>query len=248
MNSKLKWAVIAVVAMVVVLLILPFLLPVNKFRPTIEAKASEALGRKAQLGNLSLSILTGSVGIDSITVNDDPKFSSAPFLTATSVKVGVELMPLIFSQQVNVTGIEIVKPQLVILKNPSGQWNVSSIGGNGSGGKTSSNSGMAAQSLSIKKLELKDGQVTLGNTNSQKRSVYSNVNVTARDVSTSSKFPLTFSMGLPGGGTTKIDGTAGPVDAKDAALTPLDMKLTASKLDLAKTGVLDPSLGLGGMV
>src|SRR5450432_3476998 len=137
MNSKLKWAVIAVVAMVVVLLILPFLLPVNKFRPTIEAKATEALGRKVQLGNLSLSILSGSLEIDSLSVSDDPKFSSGPFLTAKSVKVGVELLPLIFSQQVNVTGVEIVEPQVVMLKNPSGQWNFSSLGGNSSASKPS---------------------------------------------------------------------------------------------------------------
>jgi uncharacterized protein involved in outer membrane biogenesis len=40
MSSKLKWVAIAVVALLVVLFIVPFLIPVNKFRPTIEQKAS----------------------------------------------------------------------------------------------------------------------------------------------------------------------------------------------------------------
>jgi uncharacterized protein involved in outer membrane biogenesis len=46
MSKKLKWIGIAIVALLLILVILPFLIPVNKFRPTIEQKASEALGRK----------------------------------------------------------------------------------------------------------------------------------------------------------------------------------------------------------
>jgi AsmA protein len=127
MNSKLKWIGIAVVAIIAILFIVPFLIPINKFKPTIESKASDALGRKVQLGNLSLSLFTGSVGIDDVSVSDDPKFNSGPFLTAKNVKVGVELIPLIFSQQLNVTEITVVSPQVTMLKDPSGRWNFSSI-------------------------------------------------------------------------------------------------------------------------
>jgi AsmA protein len=248
MSSKLKWVAIAVVVLLVLLVIVPFLIPVNKFRPTIEQKASASLGRKVELGNLSLSILSGSLGIDNLSIADDAKFNNGPFLTAKSVKVGVELMPLIFSQQVNVTGIEIVNPRVTLLKDPSGKWNFSSIGGNSAPSSTSGGSNKTAESLTIKTLELKDGQITLGTTTSQKRSVYTPVNLTAHDVAMNNSFPVDFSMGLPGGGTMKIDGKVGPVDQKDAALTPQDVKLNISNLNLASTGFLDPSLGLGGIV
>jgi AsmA protein len=248
MSSKLKWVAIAVVVLLVVLFIVPFLIPVNKFRPTIEQKASASLGRKVELGNLSLSILSGSLEIDNLSIADDPKFNNAPFLTAKSVKLGVELMPLIFSQQVNVTGIEIMNPQVMLLKNPSGKWNFSSIAGNSAPSSTNGGSNKTAESLSIKTLELKDGQITLGTSTSQKRSVYTNVNLTADDVAMHSSFPVEFSMTLPGGGTMKIDGKVGPVEQKDAALTPQDVKLHISNLNLASTGFLDPSLGLGGIV
>ncbi len=234
--------------LLVALFIVPFLIPVNKFRPTIEQKASESLGRKVELGNLSLSILSGSLGIDNLSIADDPKFNNGPFLTAKSVKVGVELMPLIFSQQVNVTGIEIVNPQVTMLKNPAGKWNFSSIGGNSAPASTSGGSNKTAESLTIKTLELKDGQITLGTTTSQKRSTYTKVDLTAHDVATTNNFPVEFSMELPGGGTMKIDGKMGPVDQKDAALTPQDVKLNISNLNLASTGFLDPSAGLGGIV
>jgi AsmA protein len=250
--KALKWIGIVVVVLVVILLILPFVIPVNSFKPTIESKASAALGRQVQLGNLSLSLITGSLGVDNLSISDDPKFSSSPFLTAKSVKVGVEMIPLIFSKQVNVTGITIDSPQVMMLKDPSGKWNFSSIGGSAAksaptspSSSTSSNSATGA--VSVGKLELEDGQITLGNTNSQKRSVYTNVNLTASDVSTKTNFPVTFSMGLPGGGTMKIDGKVGPIDETDAALTPQDVKLTISGMNLSATGLLDPSLGLGGI-
>jgi AsmA protein len=250
MSSKLKWIGIVIVAILVILIVVPFLIPINKFKPTIESKASDALGRKVQLGNLSLSLLTGSVGIDNVSVSDDPKFNSGPFLTAKTVKVGVELIPLIFSQQLNVTEIAVVDPQVTMLKDPSGRWNFSSIGGAPSktSPKAPATSGSnSAEAVSIGKLRLEDGQITLGNTNSRKRTVYSKVNLTATDVAMRNNFPVLFSMELPGGGTMKIDGKVGPVDAEDAALTPQNVKLTISGLNLASTGFLDPSLGLGGV-
>jgi AsmA protein len=247
MSGKLKWVAIVVVALILILFILPFLIPVNKFKPTIEAKASEALGRKVELGNLSLSIFRGALGIDAISIADDPKFSNGPFLTAKKVDVGVELMPLIFSQQLNVTDIEIVNPQVTMLRNPSGQWNFSAMGASGSSA-SKANSSNSTQNVSIGKLQLKDGQITLGNTNSQKRSVYSDVNVTATDVAMTNRFPVNFSMGLPGGGTMKVDGNAGPVDQKDATVTPQDVKVAIHSMNLASTGFLDPKLGLSGMV
>jgi AsmA protein len=248
MSSKLKWIAIVIVAILVILIVVPFLIPINKFKPTIESKASDALGRKVQLGNLSLSLLTGSVGIDAISVSDDPKFNSGPFLTAKTVKVGVELIPLIFSQQLNVTEITVVSPQVTMLKDPSGRWNFSSIGGASS--KTAPKapaSSNSAETLSIGKLRLEDGQITLGNTNSRKRTVYTKVNLTASDVAMKNNFPVLFSMQMPGGGSMKIDGKIGPVDAEDAALTPQNVKLTISELNLSSTGFLDPSLGLGGV-
>ncbi len=252
MSKTLKWIAIAIVALIVILVVLPFLIPVNKFRPTIEDQASAALGRKVQLGNLSLSLIRGSLGIDNLSISDDPKFNSGPFLTAQSVRVGVELLPLIFHQQVNVTEVVIAKPQVTMLKDPSGKWNFSSIGGNtpaeAKKAEPSGSSGNAAQSFKINKLQLTDGQITLGNTNSRKRNVYTPVNLTATDVSMTNPVQMDFSMGLPGGGTMKINGKIGPVDTKDAAFTPQEVALTISGLDLAQTGFLDPALGLGGTV
>jgi hypothetical protein len=84
--------------------------------------------------------------------------------------------------------------------------------------------------------------------NSQKRSTYDHVDVTASNVAITSQFPVTVTADLPSGGKFKLDGVVGPIDEADTALTPLTAKLNVSSLNLASTGFLDPSMGLGGIV
>jgi AsmA protein len=254
MSRTLRIILVSAGIFILVLLIVPFLIPVNQFRPSIEEKASAALGRKVTLGNLSLSLFSGSLAAESLSIGDDPKFSTSPFLTAKSFKVGVELMPLIFSKALNVTGITIENPQVVLLRNAAGQWNFSSLGG--SSAKTepmpepakASGSSSSPSSLSIQKLDLKDGQISIGSASAQKRSTYDHVNVSASDVSLTSKFPVLVTADLPEGGKFKFDGNVGPVDPTDVSLTAVTAKLNVGSLNLASTGILDPSLGLGGLL
>jgi AsmA protein len=244
MSGKLRTILIVVGILIVLVVAVPFLIPVNQFRPTIEEKASAALGRKVEVGNLSFSLISGSISADNPSIGDDPKFSPSPFLTAKSLKVGVEILPLIFSKTLNVTGVTIDTPQVTLLHNAAGVWNYSSLGGSAA----KSSSSPSAADLSIKKFELKNGSIIVGTTNSQKRNTYDHVDVTASDFSLTSQFPVTVTADLPSGGKFKLDGTVGPIDQADAALTPLTAKLNVTSLNLASTGFLDPSLGLGGLL
>ncbi len=250
MKRTLRIVAIVVVVLIVLVVVAPFLIPVDKFRPTIEEKASQALGRKVELGNLVLSLLSGSLSAESISIGDDPKFSTSPFLTAKSVKVGVDLMPLIFSKTLNVTGITIESPEVILLHNPAGQWNYSTLGGAAakSANKPAANSSTSPADLSVQKFTLKDGRITVGSTASQKRSTYDHVSVVASNFSMTSKFPVTVTADLPNGGKFKLDGNAGPIDQEDASLTPIDAKLEVTSLDLASTGFVDSSAGLGGLL
>src|SRR5438094_9696636 len=168
MGSKLRVVLIVVGVLIVLILITPFLIPVNQFRPTIEEKASAALGRKVQLGDLSLSLLSGSLSAENLSIGDDPKFSSAPFLTARSLDVGVEIMPLILSKTLNVTGVRIASPKVTLLHNAAGQWNYSSLGASAAKAQAKQPpaekpSGAAgAAEVSIKKLTLSDGSIIVG--------------------------------------------------------------------------------------
>src|SRR5271170_809961 len=250
MNRNLRIIAIVVVVLLLILVIVPFLIPVDKFRPTIEEKASQALGRQVQLGGLSLSLLTGSLSAENLSVGDDPKFSTSPFLTAKSVKVGVEIMPLIFSKTLNVTGITIENPEVNLLHNPAGQWNYSTLGGASakSAQKPATSSSTAPADFSVQKFALNNGRITVGSTTSQKRSTYDHVDVVASNFSMTSKFPVTVTADLPSGGKFKLDGNAGPIDQTDASLTAIDAKLEVSSLDLGSTGFVDARAGLGGIL
>jgi AsmA protein len=250
MNRTLRIVLIVGAVLILIILIGPYLIPVNEFRPTIEEKASQALGRKVELGKLSLSVIGGSLFAESISVGDDPNFSASPFLTAKSLKVGVEIFPLVFSRSLKVTGITIENPDVTLLHDANGRWNYSTLGGAGakSAQKPAAGASTTPADLSVDKFTLKDGRITIGSTNSLKRSTYDHLNIVASHFSMASKFPVTVSADLPGGGKFNLDGTAGPIDQQDASLTPLDAKMNVSGLDIAATGFLDPSAGLAGLV
>ena len=250
MKGKLRYILIAIAVIIVIVIALPFLISVNQFRPTIEEKLSTALGRQVQVGNLSLSILSGSLGADDLSIADDPAFGKSAFLTAKSLNVGVELMPLIFSRALHVTGVTIDKPEVTLIKNPAGRWNFSSLasGSNSKSAAPATSSSSAPSDLVIGKIEMKNGSLILGSTNSPKSATYDDLNFEATNVSLASSFPLKLSAKLPCGGTLNLDGTVGPLDASDAAMSPVEAKLNIADFDLAKSGFVDPSSGLGGVV
>jgi len=241
-----KIAGIAVAAVVVILIALPLFINVNSFRPKIESELTNAMGRQVTLGKLSLSILSGTVGVDNMSIADDPAFSKSPFITTKSLKIGVELMPLIFSKQLNVTGIVLDEPQITLLKSANGAWNFSSLGG--TSGKKSpkpAKSG-ASQALSIAKLEIKDGKLVVGKVNSNVKQVYDRLNVELTNFSSTSQFPFQLTVNLPGGGSASLSGKAGPLNPQDSAKTPFDATMKVKEMDIAASGFVDPATGIAG--
>src|SRR5262249_41080318 len=106
-----------------ILLALPFLINANQFRPVIEEYLSAALGRAVKVGDLRLALLSGGVAADDLSIADDPSFSAIPFVQAKSLKVGVEMWPLISSRRLNVTTISIDQPAIALIQSESGAWN-----------------------------------------------------------------------------------------------------------------------------
>ncbi|MGH9511185.1 MAG: AsmA family protein [Terriglobales bacterium] len=230
--------------LVVVVVALPFVINVNDFRPRIETEISSAIGREVKIGNLKLSILSGGVSADDLSIADDPAFSTTPFVRAKTLVVGVQIIPLIFSKSLQITNISLVEPQVILLRSPSGKWNFSTLG-NKSATKPSESSN---PNLSVGKLSVKDGSLSMGTANSSaKPTVYQNVNVSVENFSMTSQFPFTLSATLPGNGTLKLDGKAGPINAMDAATTPVQAQLAIKGLDLAASGFVPPASGISGV-
>src|SRR6202045_1945069 len=129
MNGRLKIVGIVVAVLIVIVLIIPRFIDANSYRPKVESELTQALGRQAKVGNLSLSLLSGGVTADTISIADDPAFSQSPFVQAKSLKVGVELIPLIFSKTLKVTDLTLDQPEISLVHSKEGDtWNFSSLG------------------------------------------------------------------------------------------------------------------------
>ncbi|MEJ2109395.1 MAG: AsmA family protein [Acidobacteriota bacterium] len=164
----LKIAIIVVVVLVIGLIALPFFIDVNKFKPEIESRLSSALGREVKTGNLGLSLFSGSLAVEDISIADNPNFSSAPFLQAKSLKVGVEMMPLLLSKELRITEISLDGPSINLIRSADGRWNFSGLGsgknnGSGNANKSKENpgGGISEDSFVNKKPAVSDDRITI---------------------------------------------------------------------------------------
>ena len=251
MKRALKIIGIVVAVILLAVIAVPFLINVNSFRPKLESELTTALGRDVKVGNLSLSILSGTVSAEDLSIADDPAYSKDPFIRAKSLKVGVEVMPLILSKTLHVTDITLDKPEISLLRDASGKWNFSSLGGkSGASAKpVGTNDGSpSTANLSVSKMDVKDGRISVNRANSSiKPHVYDNVDISVRDFSLTSQFPFTISANLPAGGSAKLDGKAGPINSSDVSASPLETQVHIKGLDLTASGFVDPSTGIAGV-
>jgi AsmA protein len=244
-----------VVVLLLVVILLPFVIDANRFRPEIESSLNSALNRKVDIGNIRLSILSGGVTVENVSISDDPSFGTEPFLKAKSLSVNLELFPLIFSRAIHVTGLTIDQPSVTLLRSQAGSWNFSTLGASqtqtksASAASSSNASSSSSPDLSVRSLSLKNGTMVVGNTGANAKShTYDQVNVKASDLSYTTQFPFELTARTPGNGSLKLTGKAGPLNPQDSAATPLNASVEVKNLDMKSTGFIDPSAGIAGLL
>jgi AsmA protein len=242
-----RWVKITAAAaglFVLVVILVPFLVHADTFRPTLENQLSSALGRKITLGHLSFSLLGGSIVAENISIADDPAFSSSPFLEAKSLSIGVKIAPLIFSRQVSITKLTIDTPSIHLLHGQKGVWNFSSIGGAATTTQ-SPQQASAIPNLTVGELIIKNGSASVSSTPAVRKAlVYSAINVTVKQFSFAKSFPFELSAKLPASGSFELKGDAGPLSQSNAADTPFNATLQVKGFDPVAAGVVDPSEGI----
>ncbi len=255
MKRALRIVGILLALVVVVIFALPLFINANQFRPILEQRLSDALGRQVTIGDLQLSLFSGGASASEISIADDPAFSKQPFLHAKALAVGVELWPLIVSRQLNVTSLTVDQPEIALLQSPAGDWNFSSIGGKtasapaGPTPAASGSNGSAPTELSVKLIRITKGRVSLDTLGGKsKPRVMENVSVELRDFSPASAFPFSTTADVAGGGSVKLDGKAGPIRPADLIQTPFEASLNVAGLNLAGSGFAQPSSGVAGIV
>src|SRR5215472_9807508 len=189
MKRLLIVAGIVVAVLVVAAVAAPLFINVDSFRPELEKRLSAALNRPVHIGKLEASIFRGGATAENIAIADDPAFSKGDFLKASSLTVGLRMIPLIVSREINVTSITVQKPEIVLLRNAAGKWNYSSLGGHSATKTTTPASSSATPEFSVDKFEIVDGTVRVGQSSGHvagRERVYQNVHLVARNISLSS--------------------------------------------------------------
>ena len=206
------------------------------------------------IGKLDLSVWSGGLVASNATVADDPAFSTQPFIQADSVKIGVDILPLILSKQIRIRGFSLQTPKVQLLRAANGTWNYSTIGKTTPATTQDADTKQAFPDLTVGHVTVEDGRFTVGMqpapgaAASAPVRVYDQVNLEAKDFGFKNSFPFTVSAHLPGDGTVSLKGSAGPINQQDASLTPFSGNLEMKHIDPLAAGFVDASDGITGLI
>jgi AsmA protein len=238
-----KVAIAVAAVVIIVLVLIPFFVNADTFRPKIQDQLSSSLGRKVTLGHISLSLLSGSLVAENISIADDPAFSSAPFLQAKELRIGVELGQLIFHHAVQITNFTVDSPSIQLIHAANGTWNFSSLGS--SAAQPASQQSSPPPSLTVNELKIENGSAALSSVPAAGNPFScTEVNLTVKNLSFTQSFPMELSLKVAGGGTLSLKGTAGPVAQNDTSLTPFQATLDIKHFDPLAAGAVQPSDGI----
>jgi AsmA protein len=236
---------IVVVAVVVLLVIAASLLNVNRFRPSIEAELQKKLNRPVTLGQMHLRLLPFSIKVDGLTIQESPAYSSTrPFATAKEVYVSAGLLSLIRGRP-TIKALTLEDPQIELIRNASGTWNFSDLGGDSKQPQTNTGGNSTTQ-FTLDTLKIDNGQLAVTDEHSKTpRTVYNQIDLRLADFSPGKQFNVHGAAHFPGPGkeTLAFSGKAGPLQSGN---TPVNGHLSIQQVSLTSlnaitNGMLSPN-------
>lgn len=122
---------VVIFLLILLVVLLPFLVDLNKYQEQYRPLIEDALNRPVTLKSIRLTIFPNiGARVVGFAVQDDPSFSSDAFASLTSLDVGVKWIPLLRGH-VEVEEIALRDPDIAIIKNRKGAFNVSTMGKQG---------------------------------------------------------------------------------------------------------------------
>jgi hypothetical protein len=255
-RAKKPLIIVAIIVGVILLILIvtPFFINADQFRPQIEATLSQELGRKVELGHISVSLFSGSLSADQISIADDPAYSPQAFLTAKSFSVGIDVMPLIFSRDLHVHSLEFRNPQVQLLRTAAGEWNFASLGappsaphaerGNEASAvfvpaafgtardpvQANATNSAVLHGFSVDKIKISGGTIAIGRAGQPTEPAYESVDLSAQNISQTTAFPFQFDAKTPSGGKINLTGNLGPIGTNDGSHFPFDGRMKAGNI------------------
>ncbi|WP_263366395.1 AsmA family protein [Edaphobacter bradus] len=122
----LRWIALGVLALLLLVLLPPFI-NVNRFQRRIATSISGSLGRPVHLDRVSLSLLPlPGFTLENFVVSEDPAFGSEPIIRANEVRATLRISSL-WRRRVEFSTISFTEPSVNLVHMPDGKWNIESI-------------------------------------------------------------------------------------------------------------------------
>jgi len=101
----------------------------DQYVPKFTQKVSIALGRVVSVKHVGLGLSSRGITLDAwpLTIQDDPEFTSQPFIKVDRVRVSLNLRALVLQHRILVTHILFQSPQVHFIRSQDGDINVRSI-------------------------------------------------------------------------------------------------------------------------
>jgi len=244
MKSFVKWGAIIIGCLVVVviaaLLLIPMFVDVQKYKPMLESKVSEATGRPFSVGDdLHLSLFPwAGVSFSDLRLGNPAGFSEKEFVTVKSFEVRIKLLPLL-SKDVQIQSFVLNAPHIVLVKNKNGRANweqpeqpakeIPSKQGSKAPAEGAGGLNIPIKALAVGNLAVNNGSVIWIDHADGTRREISDLNLTLKDVSIERPVKMNFSA-LLDQKPLSMEGTIGPLgQGFSAPNIPVDLSLKALK-------------------
>jgi AsmA-like protein len=114
--------------MIGLVIILPYIFNIDRYRPFITKVLSNEIGREVEISKISLSLLRGiSISAEEIKIKDLRR-ADLPILSVPKVRADIALRS-IFSDNVEVKRVVITAPEISIIEYFDGKLNIDGMGG-----------------------------------------------------------------------------------------------------------------------
>jgi len=122
-KRSVKYSLGLLVLIMGMLLVGPFFIDVNDYKPQIAKAVKDATGREVQIGEIEASLFPWiGVRLESVRLANRTGFSDREFLKVESLDVQLALLPLL-SKQIEIKRFKLDTPELFLERNSEGEGN-----------------------------------------------------------------------------------------------------------------------------
>jgi len=126
-SRKRLWLLLIVLTFVALLVIVPPLISIRRYKSDITRVLSDSLGRPVHLSSVNLRILPRpGFLLNDLTIQSDPAFGAEPVLHATSVTASIRLLSL-WRGRLVISTVSVDEASLNLVRNPDGRWNLEDL-------------------------------------------------------------------------------------------------------------------------